>query len=61
MSSVSNKDLRFDALFNSATIGIIVVNGKGIIDMANKFAHELFHYSDNEMIGLILEQLIPHR
>ena len=33
MSSVSNKDLRFDALFNSATIGIIVVNGKGIIDI----------------------------
>jgi PAS domain S-box-containing protein len=61
MSSVANKDLRFDALFNSASIGIIVVNGKGIIDMANKFAHELFHYPDNEMLGLVLEQLIPQR
>lgn len=61
MSSVANKDLRFDALFNSASIGIIVVNGKGIIDMANKFVHELFHYPDNEMLGLVLEQLIPQR
>lgn len=61
MSTLANKDLRFDALFNSASIGIIVVNGKGIIDMANHFAHELFKYQDNEMIGLILEQLIPQR
>ncbi len=61
MSTLANKDLRFDALFNSASIGIIVVNGKGIIDMSNQFAHELFHYNPNEMIGLVLEQLIPHR
>lgn len=61
MSTLANKDLRFDALFNSASIGIIVVNGKGIIDMANHFAHELFKYQENEMIGLILEQLIPQR
>lgn len=61
MSTVANKDLRFDALFNSASIGIIVVNGDGIIDMANHFAHELFHYGDNEMIGLVLEKLIPQR
>jgi PAS domain S-box-containing protein len=61
MSSLVNKDLRFDALFNSASIGIIVVNGMGIIDMANHFAHELFHYPNNEMIGLVLEQLIPQR
>ncbi len=61
MSNVANKDLRFDALFNSASIGIIVVNGKGIIDMANQFAHQLFLYTDNEMLGLELEQLIPKR
>lgn len=61
MSTLANKDLRFDALFNSASIGIIVVNGKGIIDMANHFAHELFKYHHNEMIGLVLEQLIPQR
>lgn len=61
MSTVANKDLRFDALFNSASIGIIVVNGNGIIDMANQFAHELFRYDENEMIGMVLENLIPQR
>ncbi len=61
MSTVTNKDLRFEALFNSASIGIIVVNGSGIIDMANHFAHQLFQYAENEMIGLVLEELIPKR
>jgi PAS domain S-box-containing protein len=61
MSTVVNKDLRFDALFNSASIGIIVVNGNGIIDMANEFAHQLFNYPSPEMIGLVLEKLIPQR
>ena len=61
MSTAINKDLRFDAFFNSASIGIIVVNQSGIIVMANTFAHKLFAFDENKMIGNVLEKLIPQR
>lgn len=61
MSAPFEKDLRFDALFNSASIGIIVVNSKGIIVMANQFAHTLFAFEKTTMEGAILEKLIPQR
>ena len=40
-----NNDIRFEALFNSASLGIIVVNKKGVIVLANHFANQLFKYS----------------
>jgi PAS domain S-box-containing protein len=54
-------NIGFEALFNSASMGIIVVNDKGIIIMANNFANTLFAYYDESMIGQPLEQLIPQR
>jgi PAS domain-containing protein len=36
------KDLRFDALFQSASMGIILVNAHGVIVMANPFSNNLF-------------------
>ena len=61
MSIQTHPDLRFEAFFNSASIGIIVVNSKGSVVMANTFAHKLFAYEGNEMVGIILEKLIPQR
>lgn len=55
------KDLRFEALFNSASMGIIVVNGKGEIVMSNHFANKLFGYQEAEIIAEKLEKLIPQR
>ena len=55
------KDLRFDALFQSASMGIILMNAHGIIVMANPFSHNLFGYEGNSMEGLILEKIIPQR
>lgn len=55
------KDLRFEALFNSASMGIIVVNGKGDIVMSNHFANKLFGYQEEEIINEKLEKLIPQR
>ena len=55
------KDLRFEALFNSASMGIIVVNGKGDIVMSNQFANKLFGYEEAEIIAEKLEKLIPQR
>lgn len=56
-----NKDIRFEALFNSASIGIIVVDAHGMIVMANEFVHQQFLYTNNSMVGEVLEKLIPTR
>ncbi len=56
-----DKDIRFEALFNSASLGIIVVDKNGIIVLANHFANELFAYSNKSMVGEVLEKLIPQR
>ena len=56
-----NKDIRFEALFNSASLGIIVVDKQGIIVLANHFANKLFAYDDSSMTGEVLEKLIPQR
>ena len=55
------KDLRFDALFQSASMGIILVNAQGIIVMSNPFCNNLFGYEAHTMEGLVLEKIIPQR
>lgn len=60
-NSSINKDIRFEALFNSASLGIIVVDKQGIIVLANHFANKLFAYNDGSMTGEVLEKLIPQR
>ena len=59
--SLQNKDIRFEALFNSASLGIIVVDKQGKIVMSNNFANELFGYSSHSLEGQQLETLIPQR
>ncbi len=51
----------FQALFNFASIGILVTNSNGEIQMANKFIEYQFGYSDQELFGLKVESLIPSR
>ncbi len=59
---ISSKiDNRFEALFNSASMAIIVVDSKGVINMANPFANTLFAYTEEPMVGQMLEELIPQR
>ena len=55
------KDLKFDALFQSASMGIILVNAHGVIVMSNPFACNQFGYKDHDMEGLVLEKIIPQR
>ena len=61
LNSSLNKDIRFEALFNSASLGIIVVNKAGTIVMANNFANQLFAFEPASMVGEVLEKLIPQR
>lgn len=50
---------QLEALFNFATIGIIVSNNKGEIINFNQFAEKQFGYSKEELLGKTVETLIP--
>jgi PAS domain S-box-containing protein len=49
------------ALFNNASMGIIVVNNKGLIELINPFALNLFGYRNDELTEKPIEFLIPRR
>ncbi|HUZ59226.1 MAG TPA: PAS domain-containing sensor histidine kinase [Hanamia sp.] len=53
---------KFQAVFQNASLGILVINQAGIIALANDFLLAQFGYSDaNELIGKEMEILIPKR
>ncbi len=51
----------FQALFNYASIGILITNASGEIQMANKYIEQQFGYEAGELIGRKVETLIPPR
>jgi len=51
----------FREIFQSMSEGIIIVDEAGKILIANPVAERLFAYDNNEMTGLMLEQLLPER
>lgn len=54
--------IRFDALFEYASLGILIVNNQGEIILANAFLLTQFGYSSAaEIVGKPLETLIPKR
>ena len=65
MQSALHKDINslyfYEALFNHASMGIIVTNHSAEILSANPFALHLFGYSEEEIIGKPIEILIPKR
>ena len=50
---------QFEALFNFATIGIVVTNNLGKIINFNKYAETQFGYSRDEMLGKVVDVLLP--
>ncbi|MEO8769411.1 MAG: PAS domain-containing sensor histidine kinase [Ferruginibacter sp.] len=50
---------QFEALFNFATIGIVVTNNEGKIINFNKYAETQFGYSKEELTGKPVEILLP--
>lgn len=58
-SSLNNTSFR--ALFDYASIGILIANSKGEIQMANKYIEHQFGYSTDELAGQKIEILIPRR
>jgi len=59
--SIESDQSQTNALFEYATEGIILANGKGEIVLINPAALRLFHYEKNEVIGKQVELLIPQR
>lgn len=55
---VSNIE-QFEALFNFATIGIVLTNDEGRIINFNKFAEKQFEFTKEEVLGKTVELLIP--
>ena len=59
---LSAEKIKFDALFEYASLGILVVNQKGEIILANAFLLSQFGYTNaNEIIEKKMEVLIPQR
>ncbi len=55
-------DSKFEALFQHASMGILVANEKGQITMANTFLLDQFGYpTPDELVGKPVEKLIPTR
>jgi PAS domain S-box-containing protein len=50
-----------NALFKHATEGIIISNKKGEILRANPSSEKLFGYGEGELIGKIIEDLVPKK
>jgi PAS domain S-box-containing protein len=57
----SNETNRYEAFFNYASMGIVVVNSKSLIQSVNPFALKLFGYTIDEIMGQPIEVLIPMR
>lgn len=58
LSNIDNIQ-QFEALFNFATIGIVVTNNEGKIINFNKYAETQFGYSKEEMVGQVVDVLLP--
>jgi PAS domain S-box-containing protein len=52
---------QFEALFNHATIGIVITNNRGQIINFNHYAETQFGYTKGELLGQSIEILIPQK
>ncbi|WP_253271551.1 PAS domain-containing sensor histidine kinase [Flavihumibacter sp. ZG627] len=59
--SLEKEERQVTALFEHATEGIILTNGKGEIILVNPEAERLFNYHKSELLGQAIEILIPMR
>ena len=50
---------KFEALFNYASMGIVVADHSGTVTLSNPFANRQFGYGPGELIGQKIEVLIP--
>ena len=62
LDSVNNTEMEsLNALFEYATEGILVADKSGIITKANPSSEKLFGYAKDELLGKMVEDLMPQR
>ena len=62
LTQTAQENRLFEALFQNASLGILIINKEGKISVANNFLVSLFGYSNaSEIIGNEVEILIPAR
>jgi PAS domain S-box-containing protein len=59
--TAANEVNKFEAFFNNASMGIVIVNDKGLIQSINPYVIKLFCYTNEELINKPIEVLIPKR
>ena len=59
IDQIMKEKQKFEALFNFATVGIIIANSEGYITLANRQAEEIFGYGAQELNGQKVEVLLP--
>ncbi|WP_290789593.1 sensor histidine kinase [Flavihumibacter sp. UBA7668] len=59
--SLEREERQVNALFEHATEGIVLTNGKGQIILVNPEAERLFGYEKHQLLGQTIEMLIPQR
>lgn len=60
-SALEQSESMFKALFQTASIGTMIVDQRGEIVTINEKAGEIFNYSIDELIGAPIEKLLPNR
>ncbi len=55
----SDNALRLNAVFDTAVDGIIIIDDRGIIELVNEAAAQLFGYQESELIGNNVSMLMP--
>ncbi len=60
-SKAKDDPVAFQAMFEHVSMGIIVVDDKGVIQKANPYSTRLFGYSEPELVGQRIEILIPRK
>src|SRR3982751_2753378 len=58
-AAVSNDAFR--EIFQSMSEGIVMVDVDGVIKIANPVAEQIFGYTNDELCGLLMENLLPER
>ncbi|MFN9800537.1 MAG: PAS domain S-box protein [Bacteroidota bacterium] len=61
MSDTTFPESRFESIFNHVNEGILIANARGQILDVNPRCRTMFGYEEREMIGMLVESLVPER
>lgn len=60
-SALEQSESRFKLLFNDAPDGILIVDADGLIQVVNPTAANMFGYTEEELVGKAVDDLVPQR